>query len=103
MKELRQALGNPEDQEHLGRRLRNLRKRYEIPYVRRDKRGVYIFNGLRTDGGTSGPVISQKVGAEIIHLARGRCQMCGSTVEHDGIKLHVDHKIPDCLGRTDGR
>jgi HNH endonuclease len=38
--------------------------------------------------------INLKLRAEVIHAAHGRCQMCGSTVQRDGVKLVVDHKKP---------
>ena len=31
-------------------------------------------------------------------MAKGRCQMCGKTVTEDGIKLQVDHKVPQDWG-----
>lgn len=41
--------------------------------------------------------------AEVLHAARGRCQMCGKTVAEDEIKLVVDHKKPRAWGGTNDR
>ncbi|MCP3400395.1 HNH endonuclease [Bradyrhizobium sp. CCGB20] len=88
--ELRKHL--PEDigvQQHLDKRVRELRYRYDIPLVK-DK---YVFKGERTapvdDAG-----ISAKLRAAVLDAAHGRCQMCGRTIADDGIKLQADHKIP---------
>jgi len=47
--------------------------------------------------------VSQKLRAEVIHGAHGRCQMCGGTVEQDGVKLVVDHKKPRDWGGSNDR
>lgn len=96
--ELRSVLGNPVNQEHLGRRVRKLRERFHLPLIRLGNRQVYVLKGPRSDSVGSETAVSQKLRAEILHLARGRCQMCGRTVSEDGIKLHVDHKIPVAWG-----
>jgi len=38
--------------------------------------------------------ITQKVRAQVLNIAAGRCQMCGATVFDDKVNLVVDHKIP---------
>lgn len=45
------------------------------------------------------PKISGRVRAEV--LRPGRCYMCGKTPAEDGVKLEVDHKIPQAWGGTD--
>lgn len=100
----------PEDQTHLDRRKRDLKKWYVIEKIKSvviidgKKRNVtlYKFKGERrhiTDEGD----VSQKLRAEVIHAAHGRCQMCGKTIEHHGITLVVDHKKPRDWGGTNDR
>lgn len=44
--------------------------------------------------------INQKLRYAVLHRDNSTCQRCGKTV-NDGIKLHVDHKIPvDMGGKT---
>jgi len=99
----------PEDQTHLDKRKRELKswfligKRKSAPLVEGKKRTLtlYTYEGERetvTDEGS----ISQKLRAQIIGAAHGRCQMCGKTIEKDGITLVVDHKTPrDWGGNND--
>jgi len=47
--------------------------------------------------------ISGRVRAEVLHAARGRCQMCGRSVEKYDLELQVDHKIPQDWGGTNDR
>lgn len=42
--------------------------------------------------------VSEKLRAQVIHNAGGRCQMCGLTVVDDGAKLQADHRIPQSWG-----
>jgi hypothetical protein len=97
----------PEDQTHLDRRKRDLKKWFVIEKtkttisVEGKKRIVVLYKckGEKpavTDEGQ----ISQKLRAHIIHSAHGRCQMCGKTVEKHGITLVVDHKKPRDWGGT---
>ncbi len=100
--DLRAGLGlEPGEQEHLGRRLRDMHKYYKIqkaPSFRRvngTNRAVTLYKYIgERDEVTDEGQVSQKVRAAILHGAFGRCQMCGQTIEQDGIKLVVDHKIP---------
>jgi hypothetical protein len=91
----------PEDQTHLDRRKRDLKKWFIIEktdcqqFVDGKTRTVtvYRYTGDRelvTDEGQ----ISQKLRAEVIHAAHGRCQMCGRTIEAHAISLVVDHRKP---------
>ena len=100
----------PEDQTHLDRRKRDLKKWFIIEKIKSTvvvdgkKRNVtlYRYKGKRrciTDEGQ----ISQKLRAEVIHSAHGRCQMCGKTIETHGITLVVDHKKPRDWGGTNER
>jgi len=97
-KQIRQALGGTGEQEQLMRRLRHLRKHYDIPCVKEGNRSVYRYLGEKQDVKTDSGAISGKQRARILNLAKGRCQMCGRTVEGDGIKLQVDHRVPQTWG-----
>src|SRR5260370_40677424 len=77
----------PEDQTHLDRRKRDLKKWFLIQKIKTTqevggkKRTVVLYKYVReksriTDEGQ----INQKRRAEVLHAAHGRCQMCGKTV-----------------------
>lgn len=106
--QIRKKLGYPpEEQTHLDRRKRDLRKWYAIRTVRgwteEGKRvTLYVFEGdLHENEITAGGRISKRVRAQVLHVAHGRCQMCGRTIERDGVSLVVDHKKPLNWGGTD--
>ena len=90
-----------DDQTHLDRRKRELPKWFVITReiatsaVKGKNRRVtlYKFSGNRSENVDEGQ-INRKIWAEVIHSARGRCQMCGRSVEKHGIALVVDHKKP---------
>lgn len=101
---------HPEDQTHLDRRKRDLKKWFVIRKTstttviggKKRKVVLYCYTGQReavTDQGQ----ISLKDRAEVIHAAHGRCQMCGRTVDKHGITLVVDHKKPRDWGGTNDR
>jgi 5-methylcytosine-specific restriction endonuclease McrA len=90
-----------EEQTHLDRRKRDLKKWFVIEKQqvvqellgRRQKTVLYKYVGKRkhvTDEGD----ISLKTRAEVIHAAHGRCHECGRTIEKHGIALVVDHRVP---------
>jgi len=98
-----------EDQTHLDRRKRDLKKWFLIEKIKSsqdvqgNKRNVVLYRyvGERKriidEGG-----VSQRLRAEVIHAAHGRCQMCGKTIEKHGISLVVHHKKPrDWAGTND--
>lgn len=100
----------PEDQTHLDRRKRDLKKWFVIEKIK----SVVIVDGKKrivtlyrckgrkrhiTDEGQ----ISQRLRAEVIHAAHGRCQMCGKTIETHGITLVVNHRKPRDWGGTNDR
>jgi len=94
---LKEMLNVGADQMHLDRRLRSLRKYYDVPGS--FEGGHYVYKlGARKTGETDSGVISGRLRAEALNLAKGRCQMCGKTVAADGIKLQVDHKVPQAWG-----
>src|SRR2546427_7872119 len=91
----------PEDQTHLDRRKRDLKKWFLIEKVRSTaiidgKQPIiflYKYKGERkavTDEGS----INLKTRAQILRDAHGKCGMCGRTIEKHGITLVVDHKTP---------
>ena len=88
------------DQMHFDRRLRSLRKHFHVPRKKIKGRWVYVYEGPKENVKESGS-ITGKQRARILNLAKGRCQMCGKTVSEDGIKLEVDHRIPQTWGGTD--
>lgn len=100
----------PEDQTHLDRRKRDLKKWFiiekikEIQDVDGKKRPVVLYKyvGERKKVADEGQ-ISQRVRAEVIHAAHGRCQMCGRTIEKHHITLVVDHKKPRDWGGSNDR
>jgi hypothetical protein len=91
----------PEDQTHLDRRKRDLKKWFVIQkksasvFVDGKKRNVVLYQyvGERKNVTDEGQ-IGIKLRAEVIHSAHGRCQMCGRTVTQHGVVLVVDHKKP---------
>lgn len=62
----------------------------------------YVLVGWKSDDGsgqTATVSISRRVRAQV--LQPQRCAMCGKTPLDDGIKLVVDHKLPQAWGGTD--
>ena len=99
MAEMRDMLGETtQTQEHFNRRVREIRKLFELDLARRNEDGAAIYLlGERKSQVDSGQV-SEKLRAAVIHMAHGRCQMCGRTIKDDGIKLQADHKVPQSWG-----
>lgn len=95
----------PEDQTHLDRRKRDLKKWFVITTVQSTqvingkplKVTLYKYAGKRKAVKDEGD-INIRVKAEVLHASHGRCQMCGKTVVEDGVKLVVDHKKPRAWG-----
>jgi len=91
----------PEDQTHLDRRKRDLKKWFVIRKTKRSelidgrKRTVFLYTceGERSDVTDEGS-ISDKDRAQVLHASHGRCGMCGRTIEKHEITLVVDHRIP---------
>jgi hypothetical protein len=89
----------PEDQTHLDRRKRDLKKWFIIRkkstsvVVDGKKRNavLYQYVGERTNVTDEGQ-IGIKLRAEVIHSAHGRCQMCGRTVTQHGIVQVVGNR-----------
>jgi HNH endonuclease len=84
---------------HLDRRLRDLDDFYLIERVGRGNSVRYVYRGERSEPRATGPNL--RVRAEVLHRARGRCSMCGRTIEKHPITLVIDHKIPQEWGGSD--
>jgi hypothetical protein len=94
--ELRELIPDIGIQQHLDRRVRDLREHYKIQSRRREggKDIIYVYQGKRTDAAVEEIGISGKLRAEVLHRAHGQCQMCGKTIIGDAVKLQIDHKTP---------
>ena len=99
-----------EDQTHLDRRKRDLKKWFLIGKTKQvlevggKKRLITLYKYLGKKPVIVDPgEISLRVRAEVIHAAHGRCQMCGRTVERHGVTLVVDHKKPRDWGGSNDR
>jgi len=88
------------EQAQLDRRRRDLYKYYLIGKAGEANNVRYIYLGERAEPLASGG-INARVRAAVMHRARGRCGMCGQTIETNAIRLVVDHKIPQAWGGTD--
>ncbi len=98
--EIRAKLGiDAEEQAQLDRRRREIRQWYHLEVEQVGNRAVYKLGERKAVVGSS--AINLRVRAQVLNAARGRCQMCGRTVEHDHVKLAVDHKIPRDWGGSD--
>lgn len=83
-------------QQHLDRRLRDLDQHFLIERTRADGQTAYaLVERLDAPRGAPGS-ISKKLRAWV--LRDQRCAQCGRTPTEDGVKLHVDHKIPQRWG-----
>jgi hypothetical protein len=100
--QIRESASFPGIQQHLDRRLRGLDPFYRIARVRTGKRTVYVLEGERPAGEWDYGVISKTLRAKILTRDGRRCQMCGKTVSHDSVRLHLDHKIPQEWGGPTG-
>lgn len=99
MAQMREMLGaTAETQEHFNRRVRDIRKNYVLYKERKDGEWVYRLGWEKLVPAPDSGQISEKLRAAILHPAHGRCQMCGLTVQDDGVKLQIDHRIPVSWG-----
>lgn len=96
--EIREKLGiAANEQSQLDRRRRELRKWYNLIEIPGGKYPRYQLGEKVLTFHKPGN-ISSRLRAEVLHAARQKCQMCGQTVLEDGVKLQVDHKIPQDWG-----
>jgi HNH endonuclease len=79
------------DQVHFSKRLRELRDHFEIPTERNGARYTYRLAGMR-DLTRPEATISKRLRARVLRFQR--CEMCGKTPKDEGVRLHVDHKLP---------
>lgn len=96
--DLRAELGiDATEQQHLDRRVRDLDDYYIITRQRVGRRTLYTLDSLRPV-----PRIRDKINKttryRILQRDGHRCQSCGRTAIADGVRLHVDHKIPRSWG-----
>ncbi len=61
----------------------------------------YKLSSLEKGKGKERDYINKKLRAEILNRDNYRCIHCGKNPKEDGVKLHIDHKIPvDWGGKT---
>lgn len=99
MVELRGFVANAlgEDQSQTDRRVRELRRHFDIRAERVAGEHRYLLVGWAPHR-PEGPAISLRRRAEV--LAPQRCFQCGATPKDNGVKLVVDHKVPQSWGGT---
>ena len=91
------ALGEPH--EHIDRRLRELRRNFEVPAVPQGNGAPrYELRGWAAVQATPEGGISSRLRAQV--LAPQRCAQCGHTPLEHGVVLVVDHKVPRAWGGT---
>ena len=81
------------EQLQLGRRRRDLNKYFNIEWKRSGRETLHILRGRKAES-LEADEVDEKTRAAVLHLAGGRCQMCGMTIENHGITLEVDHRVP---------
>ena len=99
MAELRFFVANAlgEDPSQTDRRVRELRRYFDIEAVKVDNEHRHVLRGWSaTRPPDAGATISLRRRAEV--LAPQRCAQCGRTPLEDQIKLVVDHKVPQSWG-----
>jgi hypothetical protein len=87
-------IGKIKGQQHLDKRVRDLYPFYEITRTQQGRKTIYRLIRELPAGEYDFSTISKTLRAKILHRDGRRCRMCGKTVDQDGIRLHVDHKIP---------
>ena len=87
------------EQSQLDRRRRDLRKWYHLVVIPNAGNPKYCL-GAKRETSVNSTGINGRLRVEVLRMARGRCQMCGRSIEADGVKLQVDHKIPQAWGGT---
>lgn len=101
MSEIRRIIGiEAGEQEHLNRRMRELYPVFEIEWTKVGNETLYKLIKVN----------EVQLNTETINnadrawaLRDKRCVQCGKTPADDGVKLHVDHKIPQAWGGTNDR
>jgi len=91
------ALMGGTSNEHLGRRLRQLRKYFDVMAVREGNDHVYKLRGWRKNADVVAgdpDYIPAKLEAEMFTVWGARCARCGTSPRDDGVKLVPDHIVP---------
>ncbi len=101
MPEIRTVLHLEGQQEHLDRRVRDLYGAFEIARVKRGNETTYELIGRTDKLLQTGGHISKTVRAYALRAQR--CAQCGRTPLQDGVRLHVDHILPQAWGGTDAQ
>jgi len=96
MREIREALAHIGTQEQLDRRRRELNRYFIIERVRDGVNTRYRLDAVKPSPMQSAAGISERVRAAV--LRHGRCAMCGRTPLEDGVRLQVDHRLPQEWG-----
>ena len=98
--EIREKLGlAANEQSQLDRRRREVRKWYHLVVIPNGGNPKYCLGAKRNES-VNPTGINGRLRAEVLRAARGRCQMCGRSIEASGVELQVDHKIPQAWGGT---
>ncbi len=98
MRQMRELTSSQESQEHFNRRVREIRKYFILERRKQDGADIYVLGARKAKPAPDSGAISERLRAEVMHAAHGRCQMCGSTVKDDGVKLQADHRLPQSWG-----
>lgn len=97
--EIRDQLGTSIGiQQHLDRRLRDLDPYFEIERTRKGRDTAYRLVARLEEVRRAPGAISKRLRSWV--LREQRCAQCGRTPSEDGVKLHVDHKVPQSWGGT---
>jgi 5-methylcytosine-specific restriction endonuclease McrA len=88
-------------QQHLDRRLRDLDYWFRIDRVRSGRATRYLLTDMYDEPRTRFAPVSKQDRAWA--LRDKRCVQCGRTPADDGVRLHVDHKIPQRWGGSNER
>jgi 5-methylcytosine-specific restriction endonuclease McrA len=101
MADIRHALGlEAGQQEHLNRRMRELYRVFNVERTRNGTETLYrLISQREVQLNTENISNADRAWA----LRDKRCAQCGKTPEEDGVRLHVDHKIPQAWGGTNDR
>lgn len=93
-----QVGGNRADHTQIQRRRRELNRWFMIERTLEGRNHRYELIGIKAQLPEAERGISRAIRAEV--LQHGRCEMCGRHTS-EGIRLHVDHKIPRSWGGSD--
>jgi 5-methylcytosine-specific restriction endonuclease McrA len=103
MRQIRDRVGEIGDNEQLDRRRRALNRHFLIERIRRPRSDGRVGNetayrlvATKPDLQGIDGAISERDRAFV--LRHGRCAMCGRTPLEDGVKLQIDHRVPQEWG-----